>query len=105
MDERQEKANKANILLAICNRAPIQDEEADEIFYKQQSKVSQPPGLVLVGYSPDVCWKSNTAERKQPRRFLECVEENFLTQLVNKPTRETNWELTSSSDRKWRHFR
>jgi len=33
-----------------------------------------------------ICWKFNTAERKQSRRFLECVEENFLTQLVNKPT-------------------
>ncbi|KAK4826886.1 hypothetical protein QYF61_012074 [Mycteria americana] len=31
---------------------------------------------------------TNTAERKQSRRFLECVEENFLTQLVSEPTRE-----------------
>ncbi|RMC09657.1 hypothetical protein DUI87_13443 [Hirundo rustica rustica] len=31
---------------------------------------------------PYICWKCNTAERKQLRRFLECVEENFLTQLV-----------------------
>ncbi|GAB0182802.1 mitochondrial enolase superfamily member 1 [Grus japonensis] len=30
---------------------------------------------------PDVCWKYNIAERKQSRRFLECVEDNFLTQL------------------------
>ncbi|KAK4821701.1 hypothetical protein QYF61_027773 [Mycteria americana] len=37
---------------------------------------------------PDVCWKYNTAERKQPRRFLECVADNFLTQLVSEPTRE-----------------
>jgi len=35
----------------------------------------------------DICWKYNTAERKQSRRFLECVEDNFLTQLVNEPTR------------------
>ncbi|KAK4815562.1 hypothetical protein QYF61_004079 [Mycteria americana] len=37
---------------------------------------------------PDVCWKYNTAERKQSRRFLERVAENFLTQLVSEPTRE-----------------
>ena len=37
---------------------------------------------------PDVSWKYNTAERKQSRRFLECVEENFLTQLVREPTRD-----------------
>jgi len=35
---------------------------------------------------PDVCWKYNTVERKQSRRFLECVEDNFLTQLVREPT-------------------
>ncbi|KAK4830685.1 LOW QUALITY PROTEIN: hypothetical protein QYF61_012854, partial [Mycteria americana] len=37
---------------------------------------------------PDVCWKYNSAERKQSRRFLECVADNFLTQLVSEPTRE-----------------
>jgi len=35
----------------------------------------------------DICWKYNTAERKQSRKFLECVEDNFLTQLVSEPTR------------------
>ncbi|KAK4823954.1 LOW QUALITY PROTEIN: hypothetical protein QYF61_008340 [Mycteria americana] len=35
-----------------------------------------------------LCWKYNTAERKQSRRFLERVADNFLTQLVSEPTRE-----------------
>jgi len=53
------------------------------------AEVSQSLALVLVGdfNLPDICWKQNTAERKQPRRFLECVEDNFLTQLVSEPTR------------------
>jgi len=29
-----------------------------------------------------ICLKYNTAERKQSRRLLECVEDNFLMQLV-----------------------
>ena len=37
---------------------------------------------------PDICWKYNTAEWNQSRRFLECVGDNFLTQLVSEPTRE-----------------
>lgn len=37
---------------------------------------------------PDVCWKYNTAEGKHSRRFLEYVEDNFLTQLVSEPGRE-----------------
>ena len=31
--------------------------------------------------------KYNTAQRKQSERFLECVEDSFLTQLVQEPTR------------------
>ncbi|KAK4824014.1 hypothetical protein QYF61_009605 [Mycteria americana] len=60
-----------------------QDEEANELFYKQLGEASRLLALVLVGdfNLPDVCWKYNTAERKQPRRFLECVADNFLTQL------------------------
>jgi len=35
----------------------------------------------------DICWKYSTAERKQSRRFLECVEDNFRMQLVSEPAR------------------
>ncbi|KAK4818602.1 hypothetical protein QYF61_015464 [Mycteria americana] len=59
-------------------------------FYKQLGEASRSLALVLVGdfNLPDVCWKYNTAERKQSRRFLERVADNFLTQLVSEPTRE-----------------
>ncbi|KAK4822905.1 hypothetical protein QYF61_023268 [Mycteria americana] len=84
------KANKADIVVGVCYRPPNQDEEADELFYKQLGEASRSLALVLVGdfNLPDVCWKYNTAERKQSRRFLECVADNFLTQLVSEPTRE-----------------
>ncbi|GAB0179832.1 mitochondrial enolase superfamily member 1 [Grus japonensis] len=67
-----------------------EDEEADEIFYKQLGEVSQLLALVVMRdfNLPDICWKYNTAERKQSRRFLECVEDNFLTELVSEPTRK-----------------
>ncbi|KAK4831137.1 LOW QUALITY PROTEIN: hypothetical protein QYF61_015440 [Mycteria americana] len=62
----------------------------DELFYKQLGEASRSLALVLVGdfNLPDVCWKYNTAERKQSGRFLERVADNFLTQLVSEPTRE-----------------
>ncbi|KAK4815884.1 hypothetical protein QYF61_009935, partial [Mycteria americana] len=77
------------ILSIHPSRPPNQDEEADEACYKQLAKVSQSLALVLVGDFNllDVFWKYNTAEKKQSRRFLECVEDNFLTQLVSEPTR------------------
>ena len=34
----------------------------------------------------DICWNYNTAEREQSQRFLECIGDNFLTQLVKEPT-------------------
>jgi len=45
--------------------------------------------LVLVGdiNLQDFCWKYNTADKRESRRFLECVEDNFLMQLVSEPTR------------------
>ncbi|PKU49228.1 rna-directed dna polymerase from mobile element jockey-like [Limosa lapponica baueri] len=61
-----------------------------KILYKQLGEVLQLLALILVRNFnlPDVCWKYNTAERKQSRRFLECMEDNFLTQLVSEPTRK-----------------
>lgn len=63
--------------------------EVDNLFYGQLENVSGSPAFVLVGHSnlPDICWELNTAEKRQSRKFLECVEDNFLLQLVSKPTR------------------
>ena len=83
------KAKKADILLGICYRLSNQDEEVDEVFCKRLAEVSQSLALVLTGDFNllDICWKYNTAERKQSRRFLKSVEDNFLTQLVSEPIR------------------
>ena len=74
------KANKADILLRVCYRPAIQDEEVDEVFYSHLAEVSQSLALFLMGdlNLADICWKYNTAERKRSRRFLESVEDNFL---------------------------
>ncbi|PKU29972.1 hypothetical protein llap_19725 [Limosa lapponica baueri] len=76
-------------VLGACYRPPNQDEEADEVFWKWLAEVSQSPALGLVGDFNllDICWKYNMAESRKARRFLECMEDNFLTQLVGKPTR------------------
>ena len=36
---------------------------------------------------PDVCWNSGMAGGRQSRRFLESVEDNFLVQVIDGPTR------------------
>lgn len=35
---------------------------------------------------PRICWKGNT-RTKHSRRFLESSDDNFLTQVTEKPTR------------------
>ena len=84
MDQRKAKANKTDITVGVCYRPPTQDEEVDERLYKQLGEVSRSLLLVLVGdfNLPDICWNYNTADREQSWRFLECVGDNFLTQLV-----------------------
>lgn len=77
------------MVVGVCYIPPNQDEQTEQVLYKQLSEVSLLT-LVFMGEFnlPDVFWKRNTAERKQSRKFLECMEDNFLKQLVNKPTRE-----------------
>ncbi|KAF4794900.1 hypothetical protein TURU_097774 [Turdus rufiventris] len=81
------KAKKIDILLGVCYCPPNQEEEVENLFYKQLKNVSGSPALVLVGdfNLPDICWELNTAEKRQSRKFLECVEDNFLSQLDNCP--------------------
>jgi len=43
----RERAYKAGILLEVCYRPPNQDEETDELFYKQLAQVGRLPALVL----------------------------------------------------------
>ncbi|TRZ25108.1 hypothetical protein HGM15179_002011 [Zosterops borbonicus] len=90
------KANKADIVLGVCYHPPHQEEEVDNLFYKQLETVSGSSALVLVGdfNLPDICWELNTAEKRQSRKFLDCMDDNFLSQLVGEPTRgETMLDL------------
>jgi len=84
------KANKTDIIVEVCYRPPNQDEEVDKTLYRQLGEVSRSLPLIPGGdfNFPDSCWIYNTADREQSRRFLECVGDNFLTQLVKEPTRE-----------------
>ena len=36
---------------------------------------------------PDICWKDHTASCKRSRRLVESIDDNFLVQVVDRPTR------------------
>ena len=83
------RADKADILVGVCYRLPNQDEETDELFYEQLAEAARSPALVLMGdfNFPDIRWEYNLAQKKQSKRFLECMEDNFLMQMIREPTR------------------
>jgi len=76
--------------VGVCYILPNQDEEMDEAFNGQLVEVAQLPALVLMGDFNflDICWKHNTAQRKQSKRFLESMEDSLLMQLVQEPTKD-----------------
>ncbi|KAJ7410343.1 hypothetical protein WISP_109099 [Willisornis vidua] len=73
------KANKADILVGVSYRPPNQDDEGSEQFYKHLADVSRLAPLVLVGdfNLSDTFWELSIAEKRQSRRFLECIEDKF----------------------------
>ena len=36
---------------------------------------------------PDICWKGSMASCRQSKRLLKCVEDNFLSQVIEVLTR------------------
>ncbi|GAB0208438.1 hypothetical protein GRJ2_003309500 [Grus japonensis] len=83
------RAGAGDIIVGVCYRPPDQGDGADEALYRQIGAASRSQALVLMGKfnHPDICWRDNTAERKQSRKFLECIDDNFLLQVIEEPTR------------------
>ncbi|GAB0209149.1 rapamycin-insensitive companion of mTOR-like [Grus japonensis] len=83
------QANMGDTVVGVYYRPPDQEEEVDEAFYRQLEVASQSQALVVMGdfHHPDICWKGNTARHAQSRRFLQSIDDNFLTQVVEEPTR------------------
>jgi len=77
-----------NIIVGGYYRPPDQ-EEVDEAFYKQLKIASQSQALVLMGdfNHPDISWEDHTARHMQSWRFLQSINNNFLMQVVEEPTR------------------
>ena len=83
-------ANTRDAVVGVCYGPPDEGGEANEAFYRQWQAASRCQALVLTGdFSlPDTCWKANPARLTQSRRFLQSTDGNFLTQVVEEPTRQ-----------------
>ena len=76
-------------MVGVYYRPPNQREPTDEAFFLQLQEASCSQALVLLGdfNHPDICWNSSTASCRQSRRLLGYIEDNFLSQVVDSPTR------------------
>ncbi|GAB0207763.1 hypothetical protein GRJ2_003242000 [Grus japonensis] len=83
------QANMGDTVVGVDYRPPDQEEEVNEAFYRQLEVASRSQALVLMGdfNHPDICWKSKMAKHAQSRRFLQSIDDNFLTQVVEEPMR------------------
>ncbi|GAB0183945.1 mitochondrial enolase superfamily member 1 [Grus japonensis] len=83
------RAGAGDIIVGVCYRPPDQGDRADEALYRQIGAASRSQALVLMGdfNHPDICWKDNAAEHKRSRKFLECVDDNLLLQVIEEPMR------------------
>ncbi|PKU28257.1 dtw domain-containing protein 2 [Limosa lapponica baueri] len=84
------RAGTGNVTVGVCYRPPDQDNGVDETLYRQIGAASHSQTLVLMGdfNHPDICWRDNTAGHKKSRKFLECIDDNFLLQVMEEPTRK-----------------
>lgn len=39
----------------------------------------------------NICWRDNTAQNKQHRRFLKSADDNFMTKVIEKLMRRGVW--------------
>ena len=81
--------NKGSLVIGFHYKQPDQAEPADEAFFLQLQKTWWSQTLVLQRdfSNPDICWKSSTARSRWSKRLLECIKDNFLSQVLDSPTR------------------
>ena len=84
----RDRDNKVNLVLGDYHRLPDQGEPTDEAFFLQLQEASCSQSLILLGdfNHPSICWKSSMASCRQFRRFLEHLEDSFLSQVTDSPT-------------------
>lgn len=75
-----------NTIVGVWYRLLDWEEEVDDNFFRQLEEISYLQALIFMGEfpHPSTCWKDNTARQKKCRRFLESLDDNFLTQVTKK---------------------
>ncbi|PKU43586.1 rna-directed dna polymerase from mobile element jockey- hypothetical protein [Limosa lapponica baueri] len=81
--------SKGDLTVGICYQPSHQDDKANEAIFGSLKQALGQQNLVLMGdfnYT-DVSLKSNTAAHMSSIKFPECIEDCFLIQMSDMPTR------------------
>ena len=93
------RCEESSTMLGICYRPPDTSVDNDKEFYDLINRIDS-KDIVLMGdfNFAELNWQSDsTIDRSHP--FVECLDNNFLSQLVNMPSRGTNYlDLVLVSD-------
>ena len=91
--------NGRNTLIGVCYRAPDSVQINDEALYSLIDRVSKENVVIMGDFNfPELDW-SRPESIGDSHPFIECLSNNFLIQLVDEPTRETNYlDLVLCSD-------
>ncbi|PKU47845.1 rna-directed dna polymerase from mobile element jockey-like [Limosa lapponica baueri] len=85
----RDQDNKGSLVVGLYYRPPDQAKPVNDAFLLQLEEASRSQALILLRdfNHLDICWKSNTAGCRHSRKLLECLDDNFLRQEINSPTR------------------
>ena len=85
----KEITGKGGVIVDVCDRPPDQEEEVYVVLNGHVGAASHWQALVLMGdfNHPNTCSKDNTTGYKHSRRSVECIDDKFLTQVIEEPTR------------------
>jgi len=78
------RSSIGDTVVGVCYRPPDQEDEMDEAFYKQLEVALRSAALILMGdlNHPDICLQSNMARHTRSWQLLQCIDDNFLMQVV-----------------------
>ncbi|GAB0205778.1 hypothetical protein GRJ2_003043400 [Grus japonensis] len=84
------KANKADVVVGVYYRPPSQENDTDELFYKELRDISRSAAPVLMGdfNFPDINREYHTMNTNKTRKFLKHVEDNLLVQVTKEVIRK-----------------
>ena len=80
------------ILINVIYRKPNQSTEIDTAMYNSIHEIIKNKDSIILGdfNLPQICWRTVSGVESESNRLIDFVEDNFLHQMVNEPTRDNN---------------